>query len=139
MPVVTTVPIVDSSKATPSESNAVVPVYTTTSSLDSTTVAKAALPALPYFAHSDSEDEVNGLHKLLSDSNFMTLKLPASSIRVGKSWSTSKEGTVESLMDVFNISKNDESEEGGLYGEASVEINCIILGAKLVVSQATQA
>lgn len=141
IPVVTTMPMDIST--TPSDANAVVPVYTSTNTLDTTTtttIAKAALPALPYLAHGQTENEVNGLHKLLSDSNFMTLKLPASSIRVGKSWSASKEGTVESLMDVFNISRNNEDKEGQMYGgEASVEINCIILGAKLVVSQTPQA
>jgi hypothetical protein len=84
--------------------------------------------------------------------NFITLQLPASSIRVGKSWSNSKDGTIQSIMEVFNITA-DSVRTGGdqsnrstpssnnlftksLPADASVEISCIIIGAKLIMREA---
>lgn len=85
--------------------------------------------------------------------NFITLQLPASSIRVGKSWSNSKDGTIQSIMEVFNITA-DSVRTGGdqsnnrsapsssnlfmksLPSDASVEISCIIIGAKLIMREA---
>jgi len=88
----------------------------------------------------DRATEQSVMNKILSGSNFITMKVPASSIRVGKTWSDSKSGTVESLMEVFNITSPDSGSENNSFGmpltaDASVEINCIILGAKLVVSE----
>lgn len=126
---VVTVKTADATADVPaSESNAVVPVYTTRT-LNSNTLT-SNLPAVIH-----SAEHMDSVQKLLAESNFMTLKLPASSIRVGKSWSDSRDGSVDALMEVFNISKTDD----GAYDDASVEINCIILGAKLVVSQSSPA
>jgi len=111
--------------ATTTSENAIVPVYTHTMPT-LPTHTNALLPAVLH---------TTDVNKLLAESNFMTLKLPASSIRVGKSWADSRDGSVDTLMEVFNISKNHE----GVYDDASVEINCIILGAKLVVSQSAPA
>jgi len=86
--------------------------------------------------------------------NFITLQLPASSIRVGKSWSNSKDGTIQSIMEVFNLTA-DSVHTGGeqsnrsasssnnffmksLPADASVEISCIIIGAKLIMREAPQ-
>jgi hypothetical protein len=81
-----------------------------------------------------------------SNSNYITLKLPAHSIRVGKSWESSKDGTVGSIMEVFNLSvpsgEGNEFSSGGVGAtsaylastDAEVEIHCVILGAKLIVS-----
>ena len=92
--------------------------------------------------HTDDQSDVHTEHsvlnKLLAESNFLTLKLPASSIRVGKSWGDSQSGTVENLMEVFNITTGDTTQQSSFTfpadASASVEINCIILGAKLVLS-----
>jgi hypothetical protein len=129
-------------------SNAVVPVTTVKQE-----PTHAHLPAVLHHADAydpgydqDPSHERTVLNKLLGESNFLTLKLPASSIRVGKNWSDSKSGTVESIMEVFNISApgmaqagpgGDKASFGG--PEASVEINCIILGAKLVLSEHNSA
>lgn len=43
------------------------------------------------------------LQSALSDANIMIIKLPASAIRVGKSWADSDDGTIESIMRVFNM------------------------------------
>jgi hypothetical protein len=86
--------------------------------------------------------------------NFITLQLPASSIRVGKSWSNSKDGTIQSIMEVLNITADsvrtvgDQSNRStpssntpfmkSLPADASVEISCIIIGAKLIMREAPQ-
>ena len=78
------------------------------------------------------------LSQFLSKANRVTVTLPASSVRMGKTLSDSTDSTVESIMQMFNLtSLNDEDDKLLLRNtsvDASVEINCIILGAKLVLS-----
>ena len=85
------------------------------------------------------------LTQLMSELNLVTIRLPASAVKVGKSWLDSEDGTVESIMSVLNLT--DEESNGGNNGSnngtakngssyavshTSLEINCIILGAKLI-------
>jgi hypothetical protein len=83
--------------------------------------------------------------------NILTIQLPASSIRLGNDWATSKGSTKESIMSVLNInatassstrtgdsgsqggsSSNDDMSDRSFVENSFVELNCVILGAKLV-------
>ena len=71
--------------------------------------------------------------------NVLSITLPAASIRMGHSWGDSKDGTRESIMSALNINASktatyDGEKDGDrLFVEnSSVELNCIILSAKLV-------
>jgi hypothetical protein len=84
------------------------------------------------------------LNQLLSKSNLVTVTLPASSVRMGKSFSDSKDGTVESIMQLFNLTAlNGDDVRGNQLSDssmadASLEINCILLGAKMVVNTSSK-
>mmetsp|Transcript_20573 Transcript_20573/g.28352 ORF Transcript_20573/g.28352 Transcript_20573/m.28352 type:complete len:692 (+) Transcript_20573:53-2128(+) len=79
------------------------------------------------------------INQLFSELNLVTIRLPASSVKVGKSWGDSEYGTVESIMNVLNLhdDNNNNSSSGtnrSTYAVAhtSLEINCIIMGAKII-------
>lgn len=85
------------------------------------------------------------LAQLLAELNLVTIRLPASAVKVGKTWVDSEDSTVESIMNVLNLTDEDsnvqnnstanaKSNERGPYAvsHTSLEINCIILGAKLL-------
>jgi len=113
-----------------------------------------------YFGKTPEKSRDGGIHPQPTAShehsvlNFITLQLPASSIRVGKSWSNSKDGTIQSIMEVLNITADsvhtvgDQSNRStpssntpfmkSLPADASVEISCIIIGAKLIMREAPQ-
>lgn len=106
----------------------------------------------PSSTASESTDRVHTTTSEVAPyANILTIRLPSSSIRLGESWGTSKDGTKENIMNVLNINatasrKTDsESENSGSSDEMSdrsfvensfVELNCVILGAKLVHNQA---
>lgn len=87
-------------------------------------------------------DQTSMMMNLLSSANLVTVRLPATSVRTGKSVTDSKEGTVEGIMQMFNLTKENvvsgDKQAFSLLqssiADASVEINCIILGAKLVLN-----
>eukprot|EP01037_Dinobryon_pediforme_P024113 gene24113-25793_t len=54
------------------------------------------------------------LTQLMSELNLVTIRLPASAVKVGKSWLDSEDGTVESIMSVLNLT--DEESNGGNNG-----------------------
>lgn len=138
----------------PADAEAKAVVATSTSSQPRSTYESA------YF---DAEDDLAETKNLLGHANVMTIKLPASSIRLGSTWGDSENGTVEHIMRAFNISSppvppkvyaDDGAEEytaddGDVHyatqailqnysaDDAAVEINCLILGAKLVLSDPT--
>lgn len=82
------------------------------------------------------------LSQFMSKANRVTVTLPASSVRMGKSLSDSTGSTVESIMQLFNLTSLNEDDDMSLLRntsvDASVEINCIILGAKLILSSPTK-
>ncbi len=84
------------------------------------------------------------LNQLLSKSNLVTVTLPASSVRMGKSLSDSKDSTVESIMQLFNLTAlgGDDSVGSSLgsntTADASIEINCILVGAKMVINSSSK-
>eukprot|EP01036_Dinobryon_divergens_P026972 gene26972-35677_t len=82
---------------------------------------------------------------LLAELNLVTIRLPASAVKVGKTWVDSEDSTVESIMNVLNLTDEDSNvqnnnttntKSGGrgpyAVSHTSLEINCIILGAKLL-------
>lgn len=126
----------------------------------------SSLPVLPMVNNNnmnhhetieDNEDVDidNDEHNNNNIMNFITLQLPASSIRVGKSWSNSQDGTLQSIMEVFNMTISDNmkdtnntnninnSDMNHIYShisssDASVEISCIIVGAKIIIRDSQQ-
>ena len=91
-----------------------------------------------------TQDENYLLGRLLSEANHVTVTVPATSVRMGKSVQDSEDGTMESLMEMFNLSLDDDKNNNQtftkpvlhntLLSDASVEINCIILSAKLIMN-----
>jgi hypothetical protein len=108
------------------------------------TTATAPIIETTTAQHHNSKDHDTILFsKLLSESNVMTIQMPTSLIRVGKTWSDSSEGNVEAIMNVFNLTTPNITVNGDggsssnkINGEAiaSIELNCIILGAKLIIT-----
>ena len=82
------------------------------------------------------------LAQILSELNLVTIRLPASAVKVGKSWVDSEDSTVESIMNVLNLTDDDSNKQSNSTTSAksetyavshtSLEINCIIFGAKLL-------
>lgn len=64
-------------------------------------------------------------------SNILNLQLPVNSVRVGKSWSESADTSIEKIMDALNITDNNVDNKL-VEQSVSLEINCVILGAKLI-------
>mmetsp|Transcript_8311 Transcript_8311/g.9079 ORF Transcript_8311/g.9079 Transcript_8311/m.9079 type:complete len:569 (+) Transcript_8311:169-1875(+) len=95
------------------------------------------------------QDETLLLAKLLEQANLVTVTVPASSVRVGKNVQDSEDGTVEGIMEMFNLTsdttttattgdRNHTTATATVFqnslNDASVEINCIILSAKLIMN-----
>ena len=89
-----------------------------------------------------SQDDTALLGKLLEQSNLVTVTVPASSVRMGKTVQDSEDGTMEGIMEMFNLT-NEYGERNATttstvqqnsLADASVEINCIILSAKLIMN-----
>lgn len=101
----------------------------------------------PRVVDCSSCDDTMVLAKLLEQSNLVTVTVPATSVRMGKSIQESEDGTVEGIMEMFNLtseygeknqsfpsSSTSSSIQPNALADASVEINCIILSAKLIVN-----
>lgn len=77
------------------------------------------------------------ISKLLSSSNLITVSLPASAVRLGKTFTDSRVGTMEGLMQMFNLTSSN-TDGTTIYptslAEATIEMDCILLNAKLVMS-----
>ncbi len=95
------------------------------------------------------KDETLLLAKLLEQANLVTVTVPASSVRMGKNVQDSEDGTVEGIMEMFNLTsdtttttttgdRNQTTATATVFpnslNDASVEINCIILSAKLIMN-----
>jgi len=76
--------------------------------------------------------EQNYIPNMLTGSNIMTLLLPTSTIRLGKNWMESEDSTVESIMNVLNITQSDNENMKLNSHSVSLEVHCVIVGAKLV-------
>jgi len=69
---------------------------------------------------------------MMTGSNIMTLLLPTSTIRLGKTWMESEDSTVESIMNVLNITQSENDNIKMNSHSVSLEVHCVIVGAKLV-------
>jgi hypothetical protein len=93
--------------------------------------------------------------QLIAESNMMTVTIPVSSIKLGRSLQESEDGSIDSVLRLFNLSNstfakgsNSNNSSGGGsndmrgigYQNAWVEMNCIVVGAKVMwQSSATEA
>jgi hypothetical protein len=119
------------------------------------TVPSANLPFVHQSETLQNEDHMDCSHcphddslllsKLLSEANLVTLNLPASSVRLGKSIQDSKDGTFEGIFEMFNLKSENDTNSSvpssvyhNLLNDASVEINCVILSAKLIMNAQKQ-
>lgn len=77
----------------------------------------------------------------VTNSNIMKIQLPLSSIRVGKSWDQSASSSLDDIVNLFksapHFSSNETDDQNysvkfDSTSTTSVELNCIIIGAKLV-------
>jgi hypothetical protein len=86
-------------------------------------------------------DDAHLLGKLFSQANHVTVTVPATSVRMGKTVQDSEDSTMEGLMEMFNLSLDDDRNHTirktvlrDSLNDASVEIDCIILSAKLIMN-----
>lgn len=92
-------------------------------------------PALPPPPQAQAVDEGSTCRDcyagLLARSNLVTVTLPASAIRMGTSLDNSQDGTMEGIIRMFNLT--EATAPGDQMSAAMVEIDCILLNAKLMV------
>jgi len=75
---------------------------------------------------------------LIAQSNIVTVTLPASAIKHGRSLQESEAGTVDSILRMFNLTENvpvGESAHGLKVADAWLEMSCIVVGAKVMWNQ----
>eukprot|EP01033_Poteriospumella_lacustris_P000199 gene199-133_t len=94
--------------------------------------------------------------RLIAESNMVTLTIPATAIKVGRSLQDSEDSSMDSLLRLFNLTSTatSNSPTGGInhngssssFGTSSgaanlqnawVEMNCIVVGAKVTWQQAS--
>lgn len=103
----------------------------------------------------DSASASAAAARLIAESNMVTLTIPATAIKVGRSLQDSEDSSMDSLLRLFNLTSTatSNSPTGGInhngssssFGTSSganlqnawVEMNCIVVGAKVTWQQAS--
>jgi hypothetical protein len=108
--------------------------------------SEAAGSASTSSASSTTATTASAAAQLIAESNMVTVTIPVSLIKLGRSLQESEDGTIDSVLRLFNLSNmtsangsnnnNSSGSNGDMrgigYQNAWVEMNCIVVGTKVM-------